>query len=522
VRQIPLSPFRDRVRHVRFSPDGKFVLVQDDSMVSVLDRQPFALRFSIPARRALPAEFSPDSSAVVFHTPDLRVERWSLTARTLSEVYDVHWPESCLRSAVSPDGRTVACVDMSANLTVIDAVSGRQIFQQKSFYKASDLEMALVALSGIYNAQTSWGVALTFSPSGRYLAAGYTAYAGGGALVYDVDAKTVLPLKDNAKKLISGTFAFAGPDRIVGLNQADFSKSGVVKLPEGTVTEQVPLPAAAIFRTAQSKYLLMKPFPGNPTGLFDVQTKEAAIGFDALAVDVFDGQYVTDSGAGDVGLFSIEGRKPLARVSLPASPLVALRTAAVSPDFQWVAISGSTRGAVWNTTRPQGMAYMRDFDGSVIDDKGMLFADFPKAGAEPRTIMQFDAANRRIVGGVRLEANDARQAGPWLVMRRLISGSPLNPVGYEIQFRDVRQPAQGWTRKFERDPPDGYWIAPDGDAIALAWRADSPGGRILVARDDRLKKTVDRGDVKGDIVLEIVDAAAGTVRSRVLVETGKG
>src|SRR6185295_4991651 len=61
VRQIPLTPFRDRVRHVRFSPDGKSVLVQDDSTVFVLDRQPFALRVQIPARRALPAEFAQDS-----------------------------------------------------------------------------------------------------------------------------------------------------------------------------------------------------------------------------------------------------------------------------------------------------------------------------------------------------------------------------------------------------------------------------------------------------------------------------
>ena len=522
VRQIPLAPFRDRVRHVRFSPDGKSVLVQDDSTVFVLDRQPFALRFSIPARRAFLAEFSPDSSTVVFHTPDLRVERWSVTGKTLSDVYDVHWPETCLRSAVSPDGRTVACVDLTGTLTVIDAVSGKPVFQQKSFYKASELEMALVAMSGLYNTQTSWGIALTFSPSGQYLAAGYTAYFGSGALVYDVAAKAVLPLKDNAKRLISGTFAFAGPDRIVGMNQADFSKSGLVKLPEGTVSEQVPLPAAAIFRTAQSRYLLMKPFPGSPIGFFDVQAKKAAIGFDALAVDAFDEEYVTDSGAGDVGLFSIEGRKPIARVSLPASPLVSLRTATVSPDFQWLAISGDTRGAVWNTTRPQGMAYMRDFDGSVIDDKGMLFADFPRSGAEPRTIMQFDAANRRVVGGYRLGAEDAKQAGPWLVLRRLISGSRLNPLGYEFQFRDVRQAAPGWTRKFDQNPPDGYWLDPEGDALALAWWAESPGGRIIVARDERLKKTVDRGDVKGDVVIEVVDAAGGTTRSRVLVETGKG
>ena len=522
VRQIPLTPFRDRVRHVRFSPDGKSVLVQDDSTIFVLDRQPFALRFQIPARRALPAEFSQDSSTVVFHTPDLRVERWSVSGRSLAEVYDVHWPEPCLESAVSPDGRTVACIDANTHLTVIDAVSGRQVFQQKSFYRASPFELAIYLLARLANIRSSGGLTLTFSPSSQYLAAGYTSYTASGALVYDVVGKTTIPLKDGAKKLLGGTFAFAAADKLIGLNAADVKKSGIVKLPEGTVTEEVTLPLAALSRVTQGKYVVMRPFEGYPIGLFDVQARQAKVGLEALATDVFDEQYVTDSGAGDVGLFAVEGKKQLARVSLPASPLLSVRTATVSPDFQWLAVSGATRGAVWNTTRPQGMAYMRDFDGSIIDDGGILFADFPKAGAEPRTIMQFDASARKVIGGIRLTAEDGRQSGRWLVLRRSLSGNPFDPRGIEYQFHDVRKPAPIWTRKFDRDPPEGYWLDPDGDAIALAWYADSPGGRILVARDERLKKTVDRGDLKGDFVLEILDAATGALRSRVLVETGKG
>src|SRR5215475_7608474 len=71
-------PLRGDVTHLRFSPDGKYILAQDDSGISVLTREPFRSVFRIDAPEANEAQFTPDSQSIVFNTSDLRVEIWSL------------------------------------------------------------------------------------------------------------------------------------------------------------------------------------------------------------------------------------------------------------------------------------------------------------------------------------------------------------------------------------------------------------------------------------------------------------
>src|SRR5258707_4024818 len=73
-------PMRPALSQVRFSPDGKFVLAQDESSLHVLSRSPLKLLFSIDAVGAQPAHFTPDSSHVVFHFQTMRVEKWDIAS----------------------------------------------------------------------------------------------------------------------------------------------------------------------------------------------------------------------------------------------------------------------------------------------------------------------------------------------------------------------------------------------------------------------------------------------------------
>jgi predicted Zn-dependent protease len=67
-------PLRGDINHLRFSPDGKYILSQDDGGVDVLTREPLKHLFHIDAPEARPAQFTPDSSSLVFYSRDLRVE----------------------------------------------------------------------------------------------------------------------------------------------------------------------------------------------------------------------------------------------------------------------------------------------------------------------------------------------------------------------------------------------------------------------------------------------------------------
>src|ERR1051325_10641941 len=79
IMKKTLSPgLRSEINHLRFSPDGKFLLVQDDSGIEVLTREPLKTIFRINSQDAMPAHFTPDSKEVVFHTSNMRVEAWDV------------------------------------------------------------------------------------------------------------------------------------------------------------------------------------------------------------------------------------------------------------------------------------------------------------------------------------------------------------------------------------------------------------------------------------------------------------
>ena len=54
-------PLRMDLERIRFSRDGKYILAQDESSISVLTRDPYQQVFRFDAEKALPAEFTPST-----------------------------------------------------------------------------------------------------------------------------------------------------------------------------------------------------------------------------------------------------------------------------------------------------------------------------------------------------------------------------------------------------------------------------------------------------------------------------
>ena len=520
AKRTPLGVFRDQAQHVRFSLDGRYVLAQDDTGITVLDREPMVVRFRIPVNAAQPAAFTPDSQSVIFHTPDLRVERWSVQTGAAVAVRDVYWPAPCLATALAPTGRAAACVDIDGHLTLLDVESGGQIAQRRGFYRISGGDVMWLLLRVFSNTRTSGDLSMQFSPGGRYLAAGYTGYMDSGAYLYDLEQNVALNLRDPAKRLLGGTFAFLPDERLVGLNSRDPKRSGIVQLPGGQVAE-LPLPAAAIEGTADPRFLIVRPHDRFAVGLFDLQRQTVVTGLDSNAADVFDGQYATERGVAHLGLYGLAGAQLRTSAELPATRLPAARTGAISSDFRWLALSARGRAAMWDLSRGERIAYFQDFDGSFMEPDGTLFVDLPSSGTQPRTVARFDLKTRALAGTGAINSEYARQYGPWLLLRRHRLAL-LEAPGVEYQVTDVRKPAQGWTKNFERYGPDDYWFHPESDALALIWSANDAGGRDRLRQDPGLRKTVDTGDLAGDYLIEIIDAASGTLRARRVLETGRG
>ena len=53
-------PLRGDINYLRFSPDGRYILSQDDSGIDLVTREPLAHFLHIDAPEARPAQFTPD------------------------------------------------------------------------------------------------------------------------------------------------------------------------------------------------------------------------------------------------------------------------------------------------------------------------------------------------------------------------------------------------------------------------------------------------------------------------------
>ncbi|HXN46844.1 MAG TPA: WD40 repeat domain-containing protein, partial [Bryobacteraceae bacterium] len=136
---------RPPLAQLRFSPDGRYILAQDASGVTVLTVQPFAVYFRIPAGDADPAQFTPDSQQIVFVSSATSVrlaspgnsghlERWNIADHSRVAFTEIRL-HGCDTKELSPDGLVLACVDSRGTLRLLDIASGGTIFQKEHLAK---------------------------------------------------------------------------------------------------------------------------------------------------------------------------------------------------------------------------------------------------------------------------------------------------------------------------------------------------------------------------------------------------
>lgn len=524
----PLEPpLQADIDHVRFSPDGRFVLAQDDAGIFVFAREPLALRFRIEAPEAAHAQFSPDSRSVVFHTAGLRVESWDVVSGERSWVYELAPRVPCVQTALSPDGLFLACYDIGRRLSLTEVSSGTTVFERKDFWNWAFVFPVRATIAIEDDAYAVEWVTMAFSPDGRYFVAGapHTSPAA-----FDLVARQPLPLRGNFLELTEVNFAFVGPDRLVGVNRADPAKSALVRFPSGELITRLALSRRSRLAGATAgDYLLMRPVDNHPVAVMDlVQRKGVLANKRGAALDLYNDLFVNEAGNGMLDLRRLgKGTADLVeRVSLPRGALGRLRAAALSADLKWLAVSQRGRGAAWDLERGQRVLHLRGFRGAYIDGGAVLHADIPKQGEVERALTRMDLVQGGLLGQ-RTFATDARtlQLGGLLVVTRFEKPSDalaLRPKGATLEVLDVVSDARLWTRAFPSEFPSVF-VGPDGATLALVWPVSEQAAQDVIRREPALKaRLATMQEQLGDYLIEIQEIRSGLTRGHVLVETGKG
>jgi len=539
VRKLSLDPpLRSEINHFRFSPDGKFVLAQDDSGINVLSVEPFAPLFRIEAPEAKPAQFSPDSQDVVVYNSSLRVETWSIGDQKLKGARELFLRKRCLQTSLSPDSRTLACLDGNLDLGLTDVATGNQIFQKKQFYAPSIFELLILRLASILNENDAddndyeW-INMGFSPDSKYFAAGAhnTAFNAVGSFVTEVNGLAVdlttresIGLRGPIKKLLSGGFAFIAPDRLVGIDRQDPRKSLLVSFPAGETIDQLALGNVHLASPTRGNYLLIRPISNYPLGVMDLSTKKIFIANKQSAFDMYDSRFVSERTNGEVGLYGVEksAYDMQAKVVLPRNALGRVRVATLSPDLQWLAISERTRGAVWNLDKGQRNYLVRGFRGGHFADDQSFYADFPKLDPVERNVTRFDLTKRDVVAGPEIKEPRATQQGGFLLVTKPAKKDGSFTENVIVEVSDVRTSATLWSKPFPKEAPS-VWVNPQEETMVLSWPVAAAAAQTEIKADSSLSRQLaTMKEKEGDYFLQVVDARTGKVKGRLLIETGKG
>jgi hypothetical protein len=257
--------------------------------------------------------------------------------------------QGCGTVALSPDGRTVVCVEFQGTLRLIDVTSGETVFEKKKFSQREYLgtleqpcyEMPrgpAVWTRGDFSANCYEGdpgsAIVGFSPDARFVIA--EPEWVGPAIAWDLNQRRAVPLTGGLRPLLKShqinfsyalPFAFVAQDLVLLYPMTALSKQDrkdnlepaeLVSFPSGTVVSKLKLPPnPALFPAADSNFVLVRRLgraiigtgwrPGHLksswAGAVDFTSGHEVITSDQIALDVLGQYYVSERNPGEVGLY---------------------------------------------------------------------------------------------------------------------------------------------------------------------------------------------------------------------------
>jgi WD40 repeat protein len=533
-----LTPeLRSAVSFLKFSPDGRHVLGQDDGSVYLFTREGLKFTHRIDAPDARHAQFAPNSSSVVFYDRNYRVQRWSVATGAREWVRELVMTRPCAQSELSPDGAYLACVTSEFDVRLYEVATGSVVFN-KEFFIIDKAAAGIVIGPSPGDDKEFEVLKVRFSPDGRYLVLARNAVA----MAIDLATRTTISLPGSVRDRIGLSFAFLADGRIVGLHLSNPDQSGIVTFPEGKIVSKINLGRHALSAPASGdRYLLIGQVPDYEVGLVDLAEGKLKGGSKTPGLDMFDDHYVAELRSGEIAIYKMGVTEPVSFATVPSGPLGWLRAASVDTDFTTLAASQNSRGGTWDLGTGKGLL-TRAFRASYSEGT-IAYLDFPAEGATQRAIVRFEPSSqgaqvlvgiqepmpqggnppRPAAASVRISSQEYRDvalAGTFLVASKVASGSQPNTT----VVLEALTGRQVWARPQPKSWPAVVLADPLHNTVSIAWAFGQAEGRAIVDAHPELARRADAQSAKkGDLfVLEVLDLATGAPRGRYLTTARPG
>lgn len=515
----PMSP---ALENVRLSPDGKYLLAQDELQIHVLSRPPLKLLFSIDAPGAQMAQFTPDSSNVVFYYHGLRFEDWSVATGKPVQVYDIADYAGCLQDSLSPDGFTFACFSrnyedlglrLGSNgsygwLKLSDLRTGKMLYENTDFsqtnYFVQPGSEAAPANFEPRQASVAW------SQDGRY----FLAASGAAAVGFDLQEGKTVKLGHALSHLYEGRMAFVDSDKLAfecdwGGKECprDTFKMCYTTFPDGEPIKDFNLGCDWMAGVTRGSRLLTGPTSEAAATLFDPSRVSAGRSFKLDPVDVAGNTLAVEAERGGVSAGPLGGK--METLPLPITPLPSLEAGFFSADGRFLAISDRGRGAVWDLTTGKQVSLTGPFRNAQFDEQDKLQARIADHELKPALDAGIDLRTHKVAPNLSFLTEWIQYGSVMVRYKPLEPDLELN-FNVEIEVKDAASGSPLWSRRFPYNPPillDTY-----GDQLLLLMdRRSVTGGnelnhnsKLTVRTSDEFKELDERG-----LIVEVVVRRTG-------------
>lgn len=518
-RPVKLDPpLRPSLWRVRFSPDGRFLLAQDESNISVVSRQTGKELFHIDAPNANGAEFTPDSERVVFHDPALRVETWEIASGKRTGVKELVVYDGCRESMLAPDGRTLVCItvvekydSMNVGLKLIDVESGKPFYENAKFYEpgfAQQFNIELQSLLGNDNV-----AAMDMSPGGHYL----LVVAGFSVFAYDLEKREGLSLGGKLKGLSERRMTFVGPDElcVVGdLKGNGLFQTNFLSFPDGRLIKQGEIGNQSFYGVTKGNYMKASPIKDYAVGILDLDKQVYKAASKTEAVDVWEPYLASESAKGGLELSQL-GVNGAQQLPLTVGSLPAPRSATFSRDGKYLAVSLKSRAAIWNLETGKQLSLIRPFRTVWVDDDDRLLGEFPKFRDKEPMIgsMTLSAMTFKDLG--KLELEDWQYRGLQYRFKPMGKGKATDHHA-TLVVKKLETQAAAWSKDFPKETP-ACWQAED-NRLVLAWDLSNDAAKAEIKSNAALQREASAfKDAKKGLLLETVNLDTGAPLEQVVV-----
>lgn len=541
-RQPLKPPLRNAEVTLRYSPDGRSLMVQNPSGIYLVSREPLALRAHIAAENVYPARFSFDSQAITVIGHGLALNRERVPGGPRLEQTELPFHDGCLDAELSPGADFFACLMPDFKLIVYQLSAHAVIF--------SDFLDTSIVPSNIILIPLDPGTALS-GPFGFRLANDGESLAGKGMnflpLNFSPDAKTLL-VKNNSEifsvdlathqrtllpgalhKLLHGSFCLQNGENV--LIDAGEEKTGpaIASLKTGKVLATLPFKAAKARLASNSRYVLLSDDGIAGDRVFDLEeTRELHVP-DNLSIDIFGSEMAVLNEKGSLFLYHMGEILPFLSADLPLDSLPVLRAAAVSPSLDRFAFSVDGNGAVFQTATGELISSVPRFSAAIFSDQYSAYLLLPSRLDSPSRVVQLNLQSNKSApawsggkgqlhsgGTVLLEYTMENTTGHRFVVNQ------ANDIPYRLRALDSATGKELWKREFLEDSPVSF-ADPQGERLVLAWNGNSPGAEEAAKRIPAVWGNFKKAKPTIlDTYFEVVDARSGQSVGGVLVQQGSG